>query len=179
MENFLFATQIFYVEMFNLVWQYTASQFARIRRARDFLTREGIFPFDGINMPEFQRERDAWGYLLEYTKLKRREIYISCNGINDLTELRANVLSLPNIHNDCVITWNNSHVQKILMQNLMRHFIHTSIYRNNFCTCIFFYMRNVEQERKCNIQSTNTVIFFGKSLNFVNTSNITSKFLFN
>lgn len=52
------AVQIFYVKIFDLVKVSTASCPLECR-ARDFLMREGIFPSDGINMPEFQRERAA------------------------------------------------------------------------------------------------------------------------
>lgn len=49
--------------------------FARISHTRDFLMREEIFPFHGINMPEFQRERSTRGsvYLNIYTKFERVE----------------------------------------------------------------------------------------------------------
>lgn len=111
--------------------------FARIRCARDFLMCEGIFPFDGINIPEFQRELDAWGYL--NIRNSNGERYISCNGINDLTELCANVLSSPNIQRLC-----NNMKQFPRVKNINAKFNPTFYSYFNllqqFHTCIFLHV---------------------------------------
>lgn len=140
--------------------------------------RERIFPFDGINMPEFQRDTTHGATYLNIRN-SNGERYISCNGINDLTELYANVPSSSVQYTQRLCNRiKRLPCEEILMQNLMQHFIHTSIYRNDF-TRVFSYTHIVEEEMgKYNIQSANTIILWKKCLIFVKTLNITSKFFF-
>lgn len=103
----LFTTQIFYVKIFDLV--VGNIQLARMSRSRFSDARGNI----SIRWNKYDRiSKGTHGATYLNIRNSNGQRYISCDGINDLTELCANVLSLSlsGIHNDCVIALNSSRV---------------------------------------------------------------------